>query len=298
MALSNIIVPPFPDVPAAPGLPPVLRQVGAAVNNVEMLTADVVSIVRMFQGPQWGIFDQNGGPVLIGDSVISVDYRKEYRISDYPIEEGAFASYNKVQDPFDVRVVFACTGKQSLLSSLLSGGALGSLISGTDPNTAARTLFLQQTDTATAALDLYTVVTPEVSYPKVNIIHHDYRREAKDGGATMLRVEVWCREVRAAAKATQTGTDSITDPTAPATAAPATPNAAQPDGASAKTTGTVQGQPVPAGGTGDPTAKGPPGPIEVSSAPVGAATPPSTAPIAPGVTPLYGPDGSLVGGTR
>jgi hypothetical protein len=210
-----------------------------------------------------------------------------------------------VQDPFDVRIVFACTGKQSLLSSLLSGGALGSLITGSDPNAANRKQFLQQTDTALGSLAMFTVVTPEVSYPAVNIIHYDYRREAKDGGATMLRVEVWCREVREASRATKTGTDSIADPTAPTTAAPDVANPAAPDGASPTSAGTVQAQPVPnassagAGTTGDPTAAGAGGAIGVSGgSPTGAVTPPSTAPVAPGITPIYGADGALIGGSR
>ena len=56
---------------------------------------------------QWGIFDQSGDPVITADTIVEVGYRREYRISDFPVEEGSFASYNKVQTPYDVRVT--CT---------------------------------------------------------------------------------------------------------------------------------------------------------------------------------------------
>ena len=110
MALVPIAVPSFPDVPHAPGVPPVLRQIGAVVNNVALLVADAVVIARMFAGPQWGIF-RAGQPVIIGDSVIGVDYRREWRVSDHSLEKGAFASYDKVAVPYDVRVTFAFSGK-------------------------------------------------------------------------------------------------------------------------------------------------------------------------------------------
>jgi hypothetical protein len=263
VALPPVLVPPTVDVPAAPGIPPVIRSATAAVDTIGLLVADAVTIVRLFEGPQWGIFSSTGAPALIGDSVIAVDYRKEYAIPDYPIEEGAFASYNKVQRPFDVRVSFANTGKLSILGSLLSGGAIGSLITGVDPNTAGRRRFLQQVDAAIASLDMFTVVTPEASYANVNLIHADYRREAAGGGATMIRIDVWCQEVRFGSRATSTGTES-TDPAAadPNSAQPSTTNVgantAQPDGASPQSSGTVQTQPANSTAT-SPNLTAPPG---------------------------------------
>lgn len=194
MPLVPVPVPAFPDVPVAPGVPPVLREIGTAVETVALLTADVVTIVRMFSGPQWGIF-QNGVPVLIGDSVVGVDYRREWRVANYQVEQGGFASYNKVAEPFDVRVTFACSGSQSLVSTILSGGAIGALITGTDPAGSNRTEFLQVLEQFGASLGLLSVVTPEFTFDSCNITHIDYRREARRG-ATMILVDVWLVEVR------------------------------------------------------------------------------------------------------
>jgi hypothetical protein len=246
MALPNILVPTYPDVPRAPGVPPVLRQVGSIENNIVLLAADAVAIVRMFAGPQWGIFTKAGAPLIIGDSVIAVDFRKEYRILDFPIEQGSFASYNKVETPFDIRITFASSGQQTLLASILSGGALGSLITGTDPVAANRKAFLDTMAKATASLDLVDVHTPEASYTGCNITHYDYRREARKG-ATMILVDVWLQEVRVSAKAAakNAGTDPINAVTPPAVTAPK--NLASADPVSG---GTVQATPITTGQQG------------------------------------------------
>jgi hypothetical protein len=246
VALANVLVPTYPDVPRAPGVPPVLRQAGAIESNIVLLAADAVSIVRMFAGPQWGIFTQAGGPLIIGDSVVSLDFRKEWRIADYPIEQGAFASYNKVETPFDIRVTFASSGQQTLLASILSGGALGSLITGTDPVAANRKAFLGTMAKAAASLDLVDVHTPEASYKGCNIIHYDYRREARKGAA-MITVDVWLQEVRVSAKPAFSGTGTVPiNATAPS-AVTAPKNPASADSVNG---GTVQAAPITTGQQG------------------------------------------------
>lgn len=220
MALTPIPVPPFPDVPVAPGVPPVLRSIGQAVERVALLAADAVAIIRMFEGPQWGIF-LDGVPILVGDSVVGVDYRREWRVATYPVEGGGFASYNKVAEPFDVRVTFACSGSQSILGTLLSGGALGALITGTDPAAANRTQFLEALEFYGASLDLVSVITPEFEFDSCNITHIDYRREARKG-ATMILIDVWLVEIRV------TGTAAFSSTQAASGAKPVDTGAVQP----------------------------------------------------------------------
>jgi hypothetical protein len=251
MALPPVSKPIYPDVPKAQGVPPVLRQLGTIENVVTTVASDALSILRMFQGPQWGIFDQTGNPVIIGDSVVAVDYRQEYRLADYPIEEGAFATYNKVQQPFDIRVSFAVSGKLDLISSILSGGAIGSaissLVTGSSPSQASRGNFLQQLDAALRSLYLFTVVTPEKTYPSVNLSHCDYRRESHRG-ATLLTIDVWCQEVRVAARGAYSKTNQPTG-TDPVDGGTKQPTDVQP-GDSGSGTGT--GGPDPgAGGSGN-----------------------------------------------
>jgi hypothetical protein len=123
------------------------------------------------------------------DSVIKVDYRHEMKIADFPIERGAFASYNKVQVPFDIRISFA----------------IGS-------GTMQRTEFLAQLERAVASLDMYVVVTPEAIYPQANLTHMEYSRESRRG-LNLLVVDVWVQEVRISAGATFTDNTSGKSPT-------------------------------------------------------------------------------------
>lgn len=172
MPRTNVAVSPYPDVPLGAGVPPVRRDPMAAVFKTLLLIADIATVFRLFEGPQWGVFDQSGSPVAIPDSVVSVDFRREWRISDYPVEQGGFQSYDKVAVPYDARVQFACDG-----------------------TTTPRSLFLAQIDAAANALDLFTVVTPDQTYPNVNIVHYGYRRERQNGVGIIL-VDIWLEEIR------------------------------------------------------------------------------------------------------
>lgn len=134
-----------------------------------LLTADSSGLISAFGPPQWGIFDQSGSPVLIPDSVADVEYERDYKISDYPQEKGAFQSYNKVQVPFRARVGFYIAQ--------------------------TRESFLQTLDAKIKSLDLVTVAMPEIQYPSANLTRASYRREVRSG-VSLIRVEVWCEEVR------------------------------------------------------------------------------------------------------
>jgi hypothetical protein len=122
--------------------------------------------------PAWGIFTQDGESVLLADSVASVEYHNNWLISDYPQEQGAFTSYNKVKTPYDAKITF---------------------LTGSDY--ATRAGFLEDLEAATASLDLFVIVTPEISYPNANLTFFTYRRSARSG-ASLLRVEVWAKEIR------------------------------------------------------------------------------------------------------
>lgn len=139
------------------------------ISPATLLTQDDSALERLLGKAAWGIYSQNGYPVLEVDSVADVDYSRDYDLSYYPQEQGSFETYNKVQKPFQAK--------------------LGFLINQT------RVSFLQSVEAAVASLELVTVVTPEVSYPSANLLHYGYRREQKRG-VTMIRVEVWCEEIR------------------------------------------------------------------------------------------------------
>lgn len=129
---------------------------------------------------QWGIFGSDGSPILTVDSVYAIEYARDYRISDYPQEMGAFESYNKVQLPFQAKVTFSIAR--------------------------SRRDFLGSVETATASLGLVSVITPEVSYPSANLTHYGYRRQKEN--AELILVDVWCEEVRITATSSLSDTQS------------------------------------------------------------------------------------------
>jgi len=135
----------------------------------------------MLGAPQWGIFGQTGATVLAADAVLSVEYAHDYKVSDYPQEKGAFASYNKVQTPYQHKLTF-----------VVSTDKVG---------------FLDALERACGSLDLFTVATPDASYPSVNLTHMGYRRVANNGVSAMM-VDVWCEEIRVVGSASFSNTRS------------------------------------------------------------------------------------------
>lgn len=262
MALPTQTPPLYPNVPPSSGVPAVFRSAAQAIPlGIITVAADAAQVFRMFQAPEWGLFNKGGQPIAVADSVVSIDFRREARISDYPLEQGAFETYDKVQMPFDVRVRFAVTNSVDL-------PGLGSL-----GMSSYRKDFLAAIDLAFKSLDLFTVITPDATYPSVNITHYDYRREGRNG-ATLLVVDVWCQEVRVNAQAKYSQTQ-------------------QPEGDPKQDNGAVQGTPGTPAGKSDLSGTG----LENTGSPGGAGqpTPPTDGTgLGPGDTPP-GPDPRAVG---
>ena len=152
------------------GIPTLSNNVAQVTNIISLLVADAAGIFGMFAPPQWGIY-ADGSPLIVADSLLDLSYRKDAKISTYPQQKGAFASYNKVQTPFDIRI------------KLTKGG--------TD---ADRKGFLESIDDAQKSFELYSIVMPELTYENVNITHYDYQRTSKNG-LTLLTVEIWAEEI-------------------------------------------------------------------------------------------------------
>jgi len=186
------------------GIPPLLNNASQAVANVGLLVADAKSIAGMFGASvKWGIFS-GGKAVLTPDSVMSMEYKQEWRIVDYPMEKGAFETYNKVNSPFDARV------------RVTKGGTV-----------AARQAFLDTIDGLSNSLLTYEVVTPEKTYKSVNVSHYDYRREAMRGNG-LLTVDIWLMEIRQTVIPVYTSSKAITAPAAPSGADPLVTGTVQP----------------------------------------------------------------------
>ena len=151
-----------------PNIPKLPRNVGGA-----LIKFGGAALIQAIFGNYWGIFGQNGIPLLLSDNVTSVKHQNTSKVSNAPVERGSFASYNKVGDPFTVTVQMTKG----------SGGVF------------MRGAFLALLDALANSTDLFLVITPEAVYPNMAITGYDYAREASDG-ARLLKVNIHLAEVR------------------------------------------------------------------------------------------------------
>lgn len=176
----------FPvNVPRVPGVPSVLFAPGVA-QVLNFLTADAVDLFTgaPLQQP-WGIYS-GGSPVILADNVVRFDYRQQWAISDFPVEKGAFQSYDKVQIPFDARFQFSAGGSE-----------------------ANKQAFIASIQAVAGDLNLYDVVTPDAIYPSVSITHWSYGQSANNG-VGLIVVDIWTLEVRETVNDMQSATQSPT----------------------------------------------------------------------------------------
>jgi len=148
--------------------------------------------------------NKSGNPVLTPNNVYALEWHGEERVSDYPVQNGQFVSYNKVKVPFDMRIVMTCQGlnvvqdalqsvTQSLNQALSNIGlAFGQPMS--------RDAFLKQLDMMLDSTDLYDVVTPDKVYQNVNLVAYNHAKK-NDDGATLIIAELMFREIRESGKA-------------------------------------------------------------------------------------------------
>lgn len=153
-------------------------------NVIELLAADAIGIFAGAFLPQpWGIY-LGGAPVILANTVLSFDYRQQWSVSDYPVERGAFESYDKVQIPYDARFRMATGGSD-----------------------ADKMAFLDSIAAIAGDLNLYDIVTPDAVYLSCNITHYDYNRHATHG-LGLLQVDIWVIEVRETATMAMSNTQS------------------------------------------------------------------------------------------
>lgn len=167
----------------ANGLPPLPPTVNI-FNAIDVLTADAITLPS-FQQQQWGIY-LDGSPVVVSDNVMTFGFKKSARLSKYPQEQGAFATYNKVAVPAEPRIRFS------------TGGSV-----------ADRQAFLASIAPLIFDLNLYDVVSPEATYSSYNVINYDYDRNADNAG--LIDVDVWLEEVVIAGASTLSNTTQPSD---------------------------------------------------------------------------------------
>lgn len=128
--------------------------------------------------PQWGIFSAKGGRSVVSfDTVMNFDYRRDWNMAKFPLERGAFESYDKVQTPFVVRLMMS-----------------------TGSSFAARQKFIQSIRAIEDDMKLYDVITPEETLYNCNVEHVDYHRG--DGLAGIVSVSVFLQQINVSTQAT------------------------------------------------------------------------------------------------
>ncbi|HBW3346579.1 phage baseplate protein [Klebsiella pneumoniae] len=191
----------FPDVPDVAGVPSVARSAmgidyGTVLSAIS--GASPLAIVESITAPQWGLYlPDSTEQVIYPDSVVSFEYRGEAIVSDYPIEEGGFKSYNKIQVPFDIRIRMTCEGQGTLSSAVT---ALASGASGVKKGM-TRQGFINTLEGLKKSLELLDLITPDKVYHSLNLVHFDYKR-TNDEGVTLLVVDAYLREIQQSATAT------------------------------------------------------------------------------------------------
>lgn len=168
--------PALPNVPDLPGVPPIARTLGVeAVAAIGMLDPSLEAAI--FGGAattQWGVFDMQGNQVLTPDSFVRMEIDEPYVVSNYPVEKGSFASYNKVKQPEEGTVTLA------------KGGSA-----------AERGAFLHAAKGLQESLKSYQIVVPEGAYYPVTIDRVSYERRT-GGGAYLILVHLHFKEIRIA----------------------------------------------------------------------------------------------------
>ena len=154
----------FIDVPNVPGVPNLSSY---AVPDISLLAGDAIAaLLSFFPGlPQWGVF-LGIIPVLTYDNVMSFSYHEDWKVSTYPVEQGSFQSYDKVQIPSEIRLRLSAGGSVQNRIALLT------------------TIDLQMSQTLT-----YNILTPEKAYLNYNFMHRDYDKAAESAG--MIVIDLW-----------------------------------------------------------------------------------------------------------
>lgn len=159
------MIPGMPDIPDFKGL--VTSGTSAAISF-----GGAFAINRVF-GNHWGVYNQFGVPILLADTVYSLQYNNVSQVAQAPLERGTFTSYNKVQNPYKATV------------TLIRGGA----------SPAARGAFIGQLEALSRSTLLFHVVTPDYVHRNAAIIGFDYARESQ-AGARMIAANLHVEEIR------------------------------------------------------------------------------------------------------
>lgn len=179
---------PYPNVPDVDGVPNVPQGPNTPDANYATDTTDPIELEQIDNVPAWGVFDDAGNQVLAPDTIQAFAFNNAYSISKFPIEKGSFTDINKVASPFESRVMMVKGGSDK-----------------------ERSDFLADVFDVLDSLDLFTIVTPECTFPNVNLVDMHYSKINRNG-ANMLSIDLQFEEIRLAPDAQYSEADASTTP--------------------------------------------------------------------------------------
>lgn len=112
-------------------------------------------------------------PVIEATSIYRIGYAQEYTLPTNPIQDGSFATFNKIATPYEIEL------------RMVKSGSLSD-----------RAKFLDDLERIGASLQLYRIVTPERTYQPVNISSVGYTREGNEGAFFFTEVDIRVVEIR------------------------------------------------------------------------------------------------------
>lgn len=185
----------FPNVPSVPGVPDLIRKSGDLAPVVRGALGIIQgSFWNALKGTQlWGIYEAGSTEAMFGNpsgktpkqlyfsfltkqdfqvSVLSIDLGADSMVSDFPVERGSFANYNKVLRPKMIRVSYAVNGSNTEKAD-----------------------FLNALEDARDNTTLFDVLTPEKHYHDYTISSFNYSRSA-DSGSNLMIFDIVLNEIR------------------------------------------------------------------------------------------------------
>ena len=135
---------------------------GIVQNKAEKYLAD------FFDG-KWTLVDAKSGQnICTFTSFIDSEIKDEQKVTNEAVEEGSFASYNKVETPLEVKVTLGLSGTTAVLQNALD----------------ALKKYCHSTD-------LVNLVTPTAEYESLNLERFDYQLKRENGrGALYVALQL------------------------------------------------------------------------------------------------------------
>lgn len=184
-----IPLPTFPNVPQLPGVPQVARA-SSFFNDVTLGIGAVQSLLWASSQvkPTWGLFNAAGKIVITPDNYLQFENSNDWKVSDFPLQDGEFSAYNKVIIPFTLSV------------KITKGGTLQT-----------RKALIQQVKAIAGDTNLYRLLTPEASYTAINITGYKILRRGQEGAYYFADFEIFFRNIQYSASQYSTTTANTTN---------------------------------------------------------------------------------------